>query len=65
MFHRPCGKPSPEVLPPTAGLADQVVAANIARGLGITADTPIPDWDGHHPDYPLAVAVLYSLDQST
>ncbi|MEY2417385.1 MAG: hypothetical protein QOG90_65, partial [Actinomycetota bacterium] len=34
-----------------------------ASGRPITPDTPIPNWDGHHPNYDWAVQDLLLLEE--
>ncbi|HVV38226.1 MAG TPA: HNH endonuclease signature motif containing protein, partial [Acidimicrobiales bacterium] len=35
-----------------------------ASGQPITPDTPIPNWDGHHPDYATAIEGLMWLEEN-
>ena len=35
---------------------------NAQHGITPTAETPVPHWDGRHPDYPLIMDILLNTD---
>jgi len=47
---------------PVLAPADSALRVAGASGEPITPDTPVPHWDGHHPDYAWAVEALLILE---
>jgi hypothetical protein len=61
-FRRPDGAPIANP-PITVAAGDSGLrTGNSNRGIHPGQDTQLPDWDGRHPDYPLIIDLLLSVD---